>query len=474
MLYALVLSPVSHIPGPFLNRISRLPLYRATLKLRRSEYAQHLTEKYGPIVVIAPDQVHTVDDAAMKVIYNRHSVKTRFYSGMGSWKGVVVTLGFLHYREAAPTRNNLIMCFQNKNLEILTESIGEHITTFLRVLRDKSTRHENIDGMMWFRLLALDIVTDVLWGDSSNLLAHADSSTPDFLRRFNAFSKYNAMKSSIPGFEWMITHFGNKKWRTLQKDCGDMDVSAREALEKWRNGKVSHHIRDVLSMLKDMEANDDPAKRIPNDHIPAYMVEMMAAGSSTTTGTAAFTCRMLARNPEVQKKLRQELFEAFPDARSLDVRQSQNLPYLDAAIRETMRLWPMIPGPLERILADPITVNGKTVPPGVVASTSALSQGRLEEVFPEANSWIPERWFNATERMHLNWTPFGYGSRSCPGSNLALTELRHMMCNIFRNFKAVPPIGHEDEDLGIMDVFAAAPKTGTCWLRFENAPELVW
>lgn len=48
-----------------------------------------------------------------------------------------------------------------------------------------------------------------------------------------------------------------------------------------------------------------------------------------------------------------------------------------------------------------------------------------------------------------------------------------MIGTVFRNFKAVPPIGHKDEDVGIVDVFAAAPKTGTCWLRFKNAAEAV-
>lgn len=169
-----------------------------------------------------------------------------------------------------------------------------------------------------------------------------------------------------------------------------MDVSAREALQRWEDGKTSQHNRDVLSMLKDMEASEDPARRVPNEHIPAYMVEMMAAGSSTTTGTAAFTCRMLARHPEAQKKLRKELFGAFPQANQMDMQTSQHLPYLDAVIHETMRMWPMIPGPLEQYLANPITVSGKTIPVGVIASTSALSQGRLEDVFPEADSWVPD------------------------------------------------------------------------------------
>jgi hypothetical protein len=431
-------------------------------------------------VVIAPDQVHTTDDEAMKIIYDRKAVKTQFYAGMGSWKGVKSTLGILDYAAAAPTRNNLIQCFQNKNLAVLADSTSEHVFDFLRIIEEKTEKGENVDGVLWFRLLALDIVTDVLWGEQTNLVSSADSSTSDFLRRFHAFSKYNATKSFIPGFDFCVRYFGNQKWKDLRNDCNDMDVTAKAAIQRWHEDKNKKHTRDVLSMLKALEAHGDPTKRIPNDHIPSYMVEMMAAGSSTTSHTAAFVCRSLAQHPEHQKKLRRELFETFPDASDINLMATPNLPYLDSVIKETMRLWPMIPGPLERHLGNPITVAGKTVPPGVIASTAAFDQGRLEEVYPNAQEWNPDRWLETSEsgtdleRMKLNWTPFGYGSRICPGQNLALTELKYMIAAIFRRLKGVSCPGYESEELELRDVFAAATVNGHCWLKFEKCTEAVW
>jgi hypothetical protein len=75
---------VRHIPGPWWARISKLPLLRATYVIRRSKYASDLLAGYGPIVVIAPDQVHTNDASAMQTIDGRKSLKTPFYAGMGS------------------------------------------------------------------------------------------------------------------------------------------------------------------------------------------------------------------------------------------------------------------------------------------------------------------------------------------------------------------------------------------------------
>ena len=410
----------------------------------------------------------------MKVIYDRKSLKTRFYKEMGSWKGVTATLGFLDYASAAPTRNNLIQCFQNKNLDVLADHISNHVFHFVDVIKSKTAKGEQVDGVLWFRLLALDIVTDVLWGEQTNLVSSVDASTSDFLRRFHAFSSYNATKAFIPGFDFMVRYFGTKRWKTLRSDCSDMDLTARAALKRWEESSDQEkHERDVLSMLKAMDLQTDPNKRIPNDHIPAYMVEMMAAGSSTTSHTAAFLCRALANHPKYQKKLRQELFDAFPDATSMDLSAALQLPYVEAVIKETMRMWPMIPGPLERYLGNTITVGGMVVPPGIVASTSALDQGLREDVYPNALEWNPDRWLNANARMKLNWTPFGYGSRVCPGQNLAMTELKYMASAIFRRMRTVPCPGHENEVLELRDVFAAGTVSGHLWLQFEIDDEKV-
>jgi len=133
-----------------------------------------------------------------------------------------------------------------------------------------------------------------------------------------------------------------------------------------------------------------------------------------------------------------------------------------------MRMYPMIPGPLERHLGKDLVIAGKQVPRGVIASTAALNQGQLEEVYPEPQLWKPERWIGADERMKLNWIPFGHGSRACPGSNLALTELKYMLGLIFRKFKATMPPGMEEDNLVLADVFAAGSKTGSCWLKFRR------
>lgn len=419
-------------------------------------------------MVIAPDQIHTNDEAAMKTIYGRSSIKSRFYAGMGSWKGVIVTLGFPDYSRAAPTRNNLIQCFQNRNLDTLVESMAFHIREFCDLLKPKASKNEDVDGVLVFRLLALDIVTDILWGEKNTLCSKKSGQMPVFLRRFHAFSSWNALKSFIPGLDAYVQFFGSSNMRQLRSDCNDMDITAREALDRWNSRPEDRHQKDVLGMLQAMNDSDDPRKRIPYDHIPAYMVEMLAAGSSTTSHTAAFACDQLARHPAALKALQKELIETFPDKESIEERKMLSLGFLEGVIYETMRLYPMIPGPLERHLGEWIEVDGIKIAPGVIASTSAYDQGRIANVYPDPEKWRPDRWIGASERMKLNWIPFGHGTRSCPGSNLAITELKYIIGTLFRRFTVELPRGHPDEPLELADVFAAGSRTGHCWLYFKE------
>ena len=88
----------------------------------------------------------------------------------------------------------------------MVENISSHIKEFCQVLDQKLETRQDVDGVILFRLLALDIVTDVLWGEKTTLLSKGsdgatNQETSAFLKRFHAFSTYNAMKSFIPGFD---------------------------------------------------------------------------------------------------------------------------------------------------------------------------------------------------------------------------------------------------------------------------------
>lgn len=264
--YAFFLSPVAHIPGPWWARLSQLPLKIAILQSKRSSYASNLLQRYGGVVVIAPDQIHTNDPEAMKIIYNKNSRKTDFYANQGTFKGVTNTLGHRRYADAAPMRRRMMSCFSDRNLLKLVQNISSHVDDLVHAIERHAGEDLNIAVPM--RLLALDVISDVLWGEQKRLLhSYEDGSVPPFLRRFNAFSTYSPMRSFLPGFDTYVVYFGSARWKGLRKDAMDVDVNVRQALASWEGGHDERD-KDVLSMLKSMEVED----RMSDDYIPSHMV----------------------------------------------------------------------------------------------------------------------------------------------------------------------------------------------------------
>ena len=141
------------------------------------------------------------------------------------------------------------------------------------------------------------------------------------------------------------------------------------------------------------------------------------AGSDTTANTAMFITWELALRPDVQEKLHQELVDAFPDPKTaLDLEALEKLPFLDGVCHEGLRLHAPIPSFLERI-APPggLEISGHFIPAGSIVGMQAYTNHRNDDVYPDSENFIPERWFEPTAAMKLNFLPFSAGPRACIG-----------------------------------------------------------
>ena len=130
-----------------------------------------------------------------------------------------------------------------------------------------------------------------------------------------------------------------------------------------------------------------------------------------------FTTYELALHPEIQSKLRKELFEAFTDpAEQLSFEKLEKLPLLDGVCKEGLRIHAPIPSLLERVAPEGgLNICGYSIPSGTVIGMQAYTNHRNEQVYPNAEVFLPERWYEATAEMKLNFLPFSSGPRACIG-----------------------------------------------------------
>ncbi|KAF5388378.1 hypothetical protein D9615_000793 [Tricholomella constricta] len=206
---------------------------------------------------------------------------------------------------------------------------------------------------------------------------------------------------------------------------------------------------DLLGRLIDAEA----AGQISTEELYEQISTFVVSGHETTTQSLAFTMWELARNPAAQEKLREEVsqFSGIPSYDDFRTR----LPYLDAVLRETLRLYPGLPY-MERLamkddvipLGTPVvtrdgrTLNEISVRKGQTVMIPIISIHRLDEVWRQADKFIPERWIDAdglppSEALCAGWSntlAFSDGPRNCIGSRLAIYQFKVILAQIITKF----------------------------------------
>jgi cytochrome P450 len=130
-----------------------------------------------------------------------------------------------------------------------------------------------------------------------------------------------------------------------------------------------------------------------------------------------FTSYELALHSEIQAKLHAELCEAFPDPKeALSFEKLEKLPYLDGVCKEGLRIHAPIPSFLERIAPEGgLNICGYPIPAGTIVGMQGYTNHRNEHVYPNAEAFMPERWFEPTAEMKLNFLAFSTGPRACIG-----------------------------------------------------------
>ncbi|KAK7029018.1 hypothetical protein VNI00_014728 [Paramarasmius palmivorus] len=225
-----------------------------------------------------------------------------------------------------------------------------------------------------------------------------------------------------------------------------MNFAKQTILNRIERGPSS--TRDLFSYLLG-EYEDDP--RLDTPTLIAEAVFAIIAGSDTTAAALSNVFFFLVSSTKVFHRLRTELDElnCHTDATAAEL---ANLPYLNAVINESLRLQPLAPNGLQRVLTNENgageMVNGYYIPPMTNVQVSHYCIHHDPEYWsPYPDRFWPERWLaNATEfmtepeRQHyrmgqeIAFFPFSHGPTACAGKALALMEMRTVIAAIVANF----------------------------------------
>ena len=196
---------------------------------------------------------------------------------------------------------------------------------------------------------------------------------------------------------------------------------------------------DVFSAL--LLAQDERGERLTDREVRDELVTLLMAGHETTAVGLAWTFDLLLHTPAVHQRA-----------------SDRDDEYLDAVIKEALRIRPVIPGVGRVVRGKPFALGGYEIPVGYEINPSIRVIHRRADLYPEPGAFRPERFLGPNSPDTYTWIPFGGGARRCLGASFALTEMRVVLRRVLERaaLRAVDPAPEEPVFRGI----TVAPRGG--------------
>lgn len=223
------------------------------------------------------------------------------------------------------------------------------------------------------------------------------------------------------------------------------------------------YINRSLEELKNNAPNSDKemtllqvmvTKGLDVSEAMVVVADMLFAGIDTTSHSVGFFLYMIAKYPDKQEILYQEIIKFLPSKENrINSQVFNELRYLKACIKESQRIMPVVGG-MARLLENDTVLGGYKVPAGTIAVANLYIIGTDEQYYTKPDEFLPERWLTKNEKPHpFSFLPFGFGTRSCIGRRFAELEIICLITELIRNFK----IEYHYEDIGLCTRLINAP-----------------
>ncbi|CAI9290235.1 unnamed protein product [Lactuca saligna] len=206
--------------------------------------------------------------------------------------------------------------------------------------------------------------------------------------------------------------------------------------------------KDLLQILLELEEQKDETS-ISITQIKAFLLDIMVAGTETTTTLIEWAMAEIMQNHDIMKRIQKELADVVGLDNIVEESHLPKLQYLDATIKETFRLHPIVPLILPRSPSQDCIVGGYTIPKRCTVFLNVWSIHRDPLYWDNPLEFNPERFLTNKydfKGSNLNFLPFGSGRRLCPGVPLAEKMQMYILASLLHSFNWSLPEG-EDHDL---------------------------
>src|SRR4051812_48523833 len=285
--------------------------------------------------------------------------------------------------------------------------------------------------MPTMQAVTLDVIMHAVWGVEEGPRAE------ELKRRVRAVIEPLSRRFGIVVLALSGGRFGDRKAvQRFEQRRAELDRMIYEEIAERRAATDLDEREDVFSML--LGARDEDGEPMTDVELRDELVTLLVAGHETTATGLSWAFDLLLRTPRVMGRLQETLAEGDET-------------YLDAVVKEALRLRPVIPGVGRVVRGEPFELGGYTIPPGVEINPSIGVIHRRGDSYPAPAEFRPERFLGDDPPDTYTWVPFGGGTRRCLGASFALLEMKIVIRRVLERceLRAVGPKPERVERRGI-------------------------
>ncbi|XP_072514048.1 cytochrome P450 3A56-like [Salminus brasiliensis] len=337
-------------------------------------------------------------------------------------------------------RSILSPSFTSGRLKEMFGIMKIHTNNLVKNLEKTRKNREEIVAKELFGAYSMDVITSTAFSVDIDSLNNPDDPFITNIKKMLNFNFLTPVFLLAVMFPVIVPLLEKVKYSFFPKSVSEFFLSSLQKIKADRVAKDHKSRVDFLQLMVDSQTAEDQEgdtmKKGLSDHeILSQAMIFIFAGYETSSSTLSFFFYNIATNPETMKNLQQEIDQTFPNKTPVQYDAVMNMEYLDAALNESMRLYPVV-ARLERVCKKTVEISGLTIPQGTSIMIPVFPLQRDPEYWPDPDTFNPER-FTKENKESVDpyvYMPFGAGPRNCIGMRFALLTMKLAIVEILQRF----------------------------------------
>ncbi|KAM8880372.1 cytochrome P450 3A30-like [Spinachia spinachia] len=429
------------VPGP-----QPVPFFGTMLAYRKgfTHFDEECSKKYGKVwgIFDGRQPVLCVTDPAMiktiliKECYSLFTNRRNFRLNGQLYDAVSIAEDDQWRR----IRSVLSPSFTSGRLKEMFAIMKHHSANLANSMKKKADKEEPLELKEFFGPYSMDVVASTAFSVDIDSLNNPSDPFVANIKKMLKFDLFSPIFLVVAFFPFLAPILEKMEFSFFPTSVTDFFYAALQKIKSNRVHSEQKSRVDFLQLMIDSQKNIDLSKEESNkglsDHeILSQAMIFLFAGYETSSSSLTFLAYNLATNPDIMKRLQEEVDSTFPNQGPIEYQALMQMEYLDSVINESLRLYPIAPR-LERVAKASVEINGIVIPKDMIVMVPTWPLHRDPSLWPEPEAFKPER-FSKENKDSIDpytYMPFGAGPRNCIGMRFALVMMKLAMVEILQTF----------------------------------------